>query len=92
MRAFTPADFEPLKGETLTAQASEEVPLRLNAVVRLAHSRREGGGFRLELEGPRAPLLEQAIYSLSHRGETFEIFIVPIAQTDSATAYEAVFN
>jgi hypothetical protein len=49
--------------------------------------------FVLVFEGPREPLLPQAIYGFTHPdlGE-FGIFIVPVGIEGEAVVYEAVFN
>ena len=65
--------------------------LDLIAAEPLPHSRREGGGFRLEFRGPAAPILEQATYALACGGASREIFIVPIGRDEDGTRYEAVF-
>lgn len=48
--------------------------------------------FRLQFRGPFEPVLPQATYVLQREGESFEIFIVPIARDDAGTRYEAIFN
>lgn len=46
----------------------------------------------LTFKGPREPMLPQATYDVVHPdlGE-FAMFIVPVAQGDQGTVYEAVF-
>ena len=65
--------------------------LYLTAAEPLPHSRREGGGFRLEFRGPAAPILPQASYCLDCGGTPREIFIVPIGRDGEGTRYEAIF-
>lgn len=49
--------------------------------------------FSLVFLGPREPVLPQRTYPLAHDelGE-LEVFLVPIAQDDDGTRYEAVFT
>ncbi len=49
--------------------------------------------FSLRFRGDRASIYPQRIYAVKHDsiGE-FELFLVPIAQDESGTSYEAVFN
>ena len=54
-------------------------------------SRREP--FALYFRGPRTPILPQAIYALRGDAVTFEqLFIVPVAQKEEGTEYEAIFT
>ncbi|MDH3753213.1 MAG: hypothetical protein OEU32_05000 [Acidimicrobiia bacterium] len=49
--------------------------------------------YSLEFEGPAAPMLQQGISRLRHgTDEAIDVFLVPVAATDEATRYEAVFN
>ncbi len=48
--------------------------------------------FRLEFRGPIRPILPQAIYPIRREDETFDIFIVPIAQDAEGTRCEAIFT
>jgi hypothetical protein len=48
--------------------------------------------FRLQFCGPSEPILPQATYRLQRNGDSFEIFIVPIARDGAGTHYEAIFN
>jgi hypothetical protein len=49
--------------------------------------------FSLYFIGPRTPILPQAIYHLRGESHSFEnLFIVPIAQDERGTEYEAVFT
>jgi hypothetical protein len=89
---LTLEDFAGSVGCTLSVETeSGSVALALIEASALPPSAREGGSFRLELEGPLQPELEQRIYTFDlERGPT-EIFIVPIARTESAMRYEAIF-
>jgi hypothetical protein len=49
--------------------------------------------FRLLFRGPPDPILEQAIYRITHdRVGALEIFIVPIGRDDAGAHYEAIFT
>ena len=89
---LTLEDFAGEIGQTVSAETEHgPVALSLAEAGPLRDSPRQGGGFRLEFEGPLQPELEQRIYTFGmSRGPT-EIFIVPIARTPSAMRYEAVF-
>ena len=46
----------------------------------------------LTFTGPREPVLPQATYDVSHADlGDFELFVVPVAQGDAGTVYEAIF-
>jgi len=49
--------------------------------------------FSLRFRGERTSIFPQRIYTMKHDsiGE-FDLFLVPIAQDESGTSYEAVFN
>ena len=85
-------DFTGLVGRAMTVERPEgPVDLTLAEAQPLPPSPREGGAFRLEFEGPLQPELGQGIYGFRlDRGPT-EIFIVPIARTDEAMRYEAIY-
>ena len=89
---LTLEDFAGGVGRPLSVQTdSAPVALTLAEATPLPASPREGGSFRLEFEGPLQPELGQGIYRFDlERGPT-DIFIVPIARTDSAMRYEAIF-
>ena len=87
------ADFADTLGSTYAVHAGDgQVELVLEKAVELTPSVRPGGSFRLEFRGPADPMLEQATYLLHREDRTFEIFIVPIAQDERGTSYEAIFN
>ena len=49
--------------------------------------------FSLHFDGPREPLLPQKIYHLENDGMgALDLFLVPVAQDDEGTTYEAVFT
>jgi len=49
--------------------------------------------FSLLLRGPLDSLLEQAIYSFKHDAlGTFEMFIVPVQQTQDGFIYQSIIN
>jgi len=89
---LTLEDFAGSVGRPLSvATDGGPVSLTLAEATPLPASPREGGSFRLEFEGPLQPELEQRIYTFDlERGAT-DIFIVPIARTESAMRYEAIF-
>jgi hypothetical protein len=58
-----------------------------------AHEQQGMERFSAFFTGPREPLMRQAVYALEHEGMgTFELFLVPIAQDEQGSRYEAVFN
>ena len=92
MPDYTLAEFQSRAGADFAVDGVEGA-LRLERVLELPMSRREGGGFRLEFDGPAQPVLPQATYSLSHDGEAFEIFIVPVSKSAAGgITYEAIFT
>lgn len=69
------------------------VQLRLEKADALVWSKaRDEHGFRLEWSGPQEPLLPQATYPFRRGDRAFEIFIVPIAESQGQILYEAIFN
>jgi hypothetical protein len=87
------ADFADFEGSRFSMQGeggSLEVVLEKAEPLRL--SARAGGSFRLAFRGPREPLCPQATYLLETPGLAAEIFLVPIAQDDAGSLYEAIFN
>jgi hypothetical protein len=86
-------EFSGVLGETFTVESEAgPVSFELTAVQPLSLSLYREDAFRLEWTGPREPLLPQAIYRMSRDGEAYEIFLVPIAQDQNTTRYEAIFN
>ena len=93
MRAYRLDEFTAREGESFDLVLGDRTfPVSLARVRTLPDTGREGGAFVLDWKGPYEPVLPQAIYTLRHGEEEFEMFIVPIAQTREGTKYEAVFN
>ncbi len=93
MRVLRLDEFTGREGESFTLVLGDiTLPFNLARVRPLPDTGREGGAFVLDWQGPIEPLLPQAIYSLRHGDEEFEMFIVPVAQNPDGTKYEAVFN
>ncbi|HEX8621883.1 MAG TPA: hypothetical protein VF718_07910 [Allosphingosinicella sp.] len=93
MRAFRLDEFTSREGDVFDLLLGDKtLPLSLARVRTLPDTGREGGAFVLDWEGPYEPVLPQDIYTLRHGDETFEMFIVPVAQSRDGTKYEAVFN
>lgn len=93
MRAYRLEEFTDREGEKFELLLGDRsLPVSLAAVRALPDTGREGGAFVLDWKGPYEPVLPQAIYTLRHGGEEFEMFIVPVAQGRDGTKYEAVFN
>lgn len=67
------------------------LPMLLLAAEPLEGSPRAGGGFRLEFLGPPAPVLDQAIRTVTAGSGRWDIFMVPISRHQAGTRYEAVF-
>lgn len=87
------ADFTDFEGSRFSMQG-EGVSLEvvLEKVEPLRLSARSDGSFRLAFRGPREPLCPQGIYLLESPEMVVEIFLVPIAQDDAGSLYEAIFN
>jgi hypothetical protein len=94
MRALTWDEVAGAEGAIFQVDREDEpsVELRLEKAVELPSAGRAEGSFRLEFRGPREPVLPQAIYTFRSGDLSHEIFIVPVAQDDGGTLYEAVFN
>lgn len=88
--------FEPRKGETfkLTDEAAGEVELTLASVQGTGlQGKAPREQFSLHFHGPADPVLPQQIYRLENDElGALDIFLVPIAQDDEGTTYEAVFT
>lgn len=88
--------FEPRKGEAfeLTDEAAGEVELTLASVQGTGlQGKAPREQFSLHFHGPREPLLPQKIYRLENAEiGAMDLFLVPIAQDDEGTTYEAVFT
>jgi hypothetical protein len=91
--------FQPLIGTAFVVsdEADGRVELTLSSVVtrdQAVPDAPEGWvAFTLQFEGPREPLVPQGTYRFRHAATGgIDIFIVPIAQNETATIYEAVFG
>ena len=73
-----------VEGASLEMVLEKVEPLRLSA--------RPGGSFRVAFRGPREPICPQGTDLLESQELAVEIFLVPIAQDDGGTLYEAIFN
>ena len=92
MQDLTIEHFAPRVNQDCQVTAPDgQVTMTLIAAEPLPNAHRDGGGFRLEFRGPAEPLLAQSIMTVNSPAGTYEIFLVPIAQDDRATRYEAVF-
>ncbi|HYD23794.1 MAG TPA: hypothetical protein VEB68_03290 [Croceibacterium sp.] len=92
MQPLTKDDFAGREGTVFrTASGDVEIELVLETVGELPPSPRAGGAFRLVFRGPVDPILKQATYSLRHREQSYDIFIVPVGQDAAGTQYEAIF-
>lgn len=90
---YTAEDFRSVVGETFDVDYEEQkVPLVLDDVRDLPPGIREQGCFRLAFRGPSEPLVSQGLYRFERGGDSWDIFIVPIAQDQRGSTYEAVFN
>ena len=100
LEKLTKETFEERKGETFRLTdpsgeaTSEGVELTLKNVggtgLRGKAPREQ---FSLHFDGPKEPLLPQRIYHLENdaMGE-IDLFLVPVAQDEEGTTYEAVFT
>jgi len=100
LEGFDLETFSRRLGAQFTVELEEgptvELVLTEAAEPEFADSERAPGhrrAFSVVFLGPREPILPQRTYSFSHDelGD-FELFIVPIAQDDLGTQYEAVFG
>ena len=91
LETFTHAHFTPLLGEAFDAEGAE---LKLTEVEALgSNPSAQRQAFSLLFHGPRAPLLEQRIYSLEHASlRRLEIFLVPIGPDAQGQRYQAIFS
>jgi hypothetical protein len=93
----TAATFSPLVGDVfrLRFDNAPSIDLELTSVEEYGSNpgADRPAPFSLFFLGPQEPLLPQRIYAFEHDDlGALEIFIVPIAQDESGTRYEAVFN
>ena len=86
--------FEGRVGDRFDLDADGEThELTLDECKRLGSAALEREPFSLVFRGPREPVLPQRTYPLSHEGlGRLEIFLVPIAQDDDGTRYQAIFS
>lgn len=92
---LTAADFEGVAGSIFEMMdpGREPLAIRLADVILLPERPRHRQPFSLRFEGPRAPVLPQAIHRIRHRDMgDLEIFIGPIASGSTGITYEAVFT
>lgn len=90
---LTLADFADFEGARFSMQVEGgNLELVLEKVEPLRLSSRPGSSFRLAFRGPREPLYPQGTYLLESSELAVEIFLVPIAQNEAGTLYEAIFN
>ena len=90
---YSAEDFRSAEGETFELDADgRTITLTLDYVQDLPPGIREQGSFRLVFRGPAEPIVAQGLYGLARGGETYDIFLVPIAQNDQGSTYEAIFN
>jgi hypothetical protein len=101
LERLTATSFEPAVGETFVLDAGDAGPLELELLESRLHDpdapAQDGSGarapFSLTFRGPVEPLLPQRIYRVEHDSlGALEIFIVPLAQAEAGTTYEAVFG
>jgi hypothetical protein len=92
---LTAADFEGVAGSIfeLTDPGREPLAMRLADVILLPERPGHRQPFALRFEGPRSPVLPQAIHRIRHRDiGDLDIFIGPIASDSAGITYEAVFT
>lgn len=89
--------YEPHVGDAFRLEFADHPPVELTLVDAAPGpwQRPEGGriAFRLEFSGPAQPLLEQRTYRLEHPAlGPIDLFLVPLAQDEKSTTYEAIVN
>jgi len=86
--------FEGRVGDRFDLDADGEThELTLDECKRLGSAALEREPFSLVFLGPGEPILPQRTYPLSHQElGRLEIFLVPIAQDDDGTRYQAIFS
>lgn len=89
--------YESRVGDMFRLEFADHPPVDLKLVEAAPGpwQRPDGGktAFRLEFSGPPEPVLAQATYRMQHAElGALDIFIVPIAQDESAATYEAIMN
>jgi hypothetical protein len=90
---YKPDDFRDSVGETFDVETDgERIAMVLDDFQDLPAGVREHGCFRLRFRGPADPMIPQGMYSFVREGAAYDIFIVPIAQDQQGSTYEAIFN
>mgnify|MGYP007054685909 CR=1 FL=1 len=99
MRMLTCEDFAPLVGhEFRLGGAADARTLRLRQANLHAPASKDprarvGGSFALYFEGASEERFQQGMFSVEHASlGVFDIFLVPVGESDGRTTYEAVFN
>ena len=94
LRTLTIQDFEKLVDTAFVVRSVDpQLQLSLVEVKAMGSGEREGGAFSVLWQGPREPMLEQAIYRLFQPGfGEQEVFLVPVAEKTAGIQYEAVFT
>jgi hypothetical protein len=88
--------FESRVGETFAATpsyAGDPLDLVLTSCVDSPHARPDHPAFSLTFDSSQPDVREQQIFALEHPelGQ-FDLFLVPLAQTETGFTYEAVIN
>ncbi|MDE4135071.1 hypothetical protein PXK00_18325 [Phaeobacter sp. QD34_3] len=94
MHTLTVSDFEQHLNKAFQIRSSApDLQLSLIEVTAIGQGAREGGAFSSLWQGPKEPVLEQAIHTIYQPdfGEQ-EVFLVPVAEKDAGIQYEAVFT
>jgi len=90
------ADFAGLRHSRFRVQADARNTVELElveATPAASGSSPPSGNFSLLFHGPLRPILAQRIHRFEHdQLGRFDLFIVPVGQTDAGTQYQAVFN
>ena len=93
---LTEAEFSKHVNTKFRVAAEQPIELELTEVkgyLGKAHEQQGMERFSAFFRGPREPLLRQSVYTLEHESMgAFELFLVPIAQDERGSRYEAVFN
>jgi hypothetical protein len=93
---LTLKSFAPHAGSVFLLRADgQDLPLTLVAADPLPAPPGDKGRppFSLEFDGPREPIHPQATVAFEHEAlGALEIFIVPIAQDEQHTRYQAIFT
>jgi hypothetical protein len=91
-RQITVADFSDRVGKTFDVRvAGHQLSPKLIACQELPPSKRVGGAFRLEFQGPFNPQLGQGVFSFRIDSDQYDLFIVPVGPNPHGMVYEAIF-